>query len=195
MISQYSLGTLQFLLLYFQKYTNPLFLTFCAISQGNYLKNIWFVKWPWKKLSPHACAIISCSSFNWKELQSAAETQHCNPLQEGTENSCKYSNPYTYSLSASVPLCSPEGSSGTNTAPASLHVLCTYRSCGSLLPHQFARKTYRTGGYWPATNYKIKNLCAKWAQLHQPLLSNMQTCQIIATSQAELGWSEPMSKA
>lgn len=132
-------------------------------------------------------------------LQSAAKNQTLQPFTGGNRELGQVFQP----LHLPVPwvhICSPtailQATSGVNTAPVLLHVLCIHSSHGSLLPHQFARKTYRIGGFWPATNYKIKNLCAKWAQLHQPLLSYMQTCQMIATS-LRLNWdvSEPMSKA
>lgn len=109
------------------------------------------------------------------------------------------SNPYTYQFPdhISFPSITLKAISRINmaTVPVSLLVLRIFSNCGSLLPHPFARK-HRTGCYWPATNGKIKNLSAKWAQLHQLLLSCMQTCQIIAVS-LRLNWdaSEPLSKA
>lgn len=142
---------------------------------------------------------LSCSFFNWKELQSAARNQKLQPFTGGNRELRPVFQPFQLPIPW-LHICSPSAILNAIVGWAQpqhpCHVLCIHTRCGSLLPHQFARKTYRMGGYWPATNYKIKNLCAKWAQLHQPLLSYMQTCQIRVTS-LRLSWeaSEPMSKA
>lgn len=123
-------------------------------------------------------------------LQSAAKSRALQPFSGGNRDLRRAFQPSHLPVPRArlfSPAATLKATSGMNTAPVLLHVLCTYSSHGSLLPHQFARKTCRTRGYWPATNYKIKNPCAKWAQLHQPLLSCVQTCQIIVTS-LRLSW-------